>query len=126
MQQYVKNKPIKWGFKFWFHCASKTGYFYQLDLYLGKKEKAEENLGPSVVLKMTGCFENSYCTVFFDNFFNSPFTDHKTLLYGVGTARKDRVEMPEMTADRKMRRRDHNYMSSDKVGCCKWFDRRSV
>ena len=46
-------------------------------------------------------------------------------LYGVGTARKDRVGMPEMTADRKMRR-DHNYMYSDKRACCKWFDRRSV
>ena len=72
MKQYVKNKPITWGFKFQFHCASKTGYLYQLDLYLGKKEKTEENLGPSVVLKMTECLENSYCTVFFDNFFNSP------------------------------------------------------
>ena len=49
MKQYVKNKPIKWGFKFWFLCANKTGYLYQLDLYLGKKEKTEENLGPSVV-----------------------------------------------------------------------------
>ena len=51
MKQYVKNKLIKWGLKFWFRCASKTGYLYQLDLYLGKKEKTEENLGPSVVLK---------------------------------------------------------------------------
>ena len=71
MKQYVKNKPIKWGFKFWFRCASKTGYLYQLDLYLGKKEKTEENLGPSVVLKMTECLKNSYCTVFFDILFNS-------------------------------------------------------
>ena len=39
MKQYVKNKTIKWGFKFWFRCASPTGYLYQLDLYLGKKEK---------------------------------------------------------------------------------------
>ena len=49
MKQYVKNKPIKWGFKFWYCCASETGYIYQLDLYLGKKESAEENLGTSVV-----------------------------------------------------------------------------
>ena len=48
------------------------------------------------------------------------------VLHGVGTARKDRVGMPEMTADRKMRRGDHDYMHSDKVVCCKWFDRRSV
>ena len=64
MKQYVKNKPIKLGFKFWFHCASRTGYLYQLDLYLGKEEKTVESLGPSVVLKMTDCLENSYCAVF--------------------------------------------------------------
>ena len=72
MKQYVKNKPIKWSFKFLFRCASKTGYLYQLDLYLVKKEKTEESLGPSVVLKVTECLKNSYCTVFFNNFFNSP------------------------------------------------------
>ena len=64
MKQYVKNKPIKLGFKFWFHCARRTGYLYQLDLYLGKEEKTVESLGPSVVLKMTECLENSYCAVF--------------------------------------------------------------
>ena len=125
----MKNKPIKWGFKFWFYCVSKPGYLYQLDLYLGKKEKTEKNLGPSVVLKMTECLENSYCTAFFDNFFNSPSLVTKLYdrrSYGVGTARKDKVEMPQMTEDRKMRRGDHDYMYSEKVACCKWFDRRSV
>ena len=105
----MKNKPIKWGFKFWFRCASKTGYLYQLDFYFGKKEKTAENVGPSVVLKMTECLENSYCTVFFDNFFHGPSLITKLFdrgLYGVGTARKDRVGMTEMTADRKMRRGD--------------------
>ena len=73
MKQYVKNKTIKWGFKFWFRCASPTGYLYQLDLYLSKKgKKTEENFGPSVVLKMTECLENSHCTVFFNDFFNGP------------------------------------------------------
>ena len=24
MKQYVKKKPIKWGFKFWYRCASMT------------------------------------------------------------------------------------------------------
>ena len=26
MKQYIKSKPIKWGFKFWFKYSSKTGY----------------------------------------------------------------------------------------------------
>ena len=24
-KQYIKSKPRKWGFKFWFHCWSKSG-----------------------------------------------------------------------------------------------------
>ena len=39
MRQYIKNNPIKWGFKFWFRCSSKSGYLYQFDMYLGKKSK---------------------------------------------------------------------------------------
>ena len=50
MKKYVKNKPIKWCFKFWYRCASKTGYFYQFDL-----------LGKNATLALT---ENTYCNIF--------------------------------------------------------------
>ena len=33
MKQYIKSKPIKWSFKFWFCCWSKYGYLYQMDIY---------------------------------------------------------------------------------------------
>ena len=29
MKQYIKSKPIKWGFQIWFRCSSKTGYLYK-------------------------------------------------------------------------------------------------
>ena len=66
MKQYLKNKPFTWGFKFWFRCASKTGYLYRLDLYLGKKEKREENHGPSVALKMTELWVNFSAILFYE------------------------------------------------------------
>ena len=44
MKQYIKSKPIKWGFKFWFRCSSKSGYLYQMDIYLGRKQTPEFNL----------------------------------------------------------------------------------
>ena len=34
MKQYIKSQTIKWGFKFWFRCPSKSGYLYQMDIYL--------------------------------------------------------------------------------------------
>ena len=68
-KQYMKNKPIKWGFKWWCRCCSKTGYLYEFDLYLGKKEKAELRLGETVVLNLS---KNTHCMLYFDNFFKSP------------------------------------------------------
>ena len=45
MKQYIKWKLIKWGFKFWFCCSSKSGYLYQMDIYLGRKQTPAFNLG---------------------------------------------------------------------------------
>ena len=39
---------------------------------VGKKEKTELGLGESVVLNLSQKLEGSYCTLYFDNFFNSP------------------------------------------------------
>ena len=45
MKRYIKSKPIKWGFSFWFCCWTKSGCLYQMDIYLGRKETPEFNLG---------------------------------------------------------------------------------
>ena len=65
----------------------------------------------------------------FDNFLNSPSLIVKLCergKYGIGTARKDRKEMPEIPVDRQVKRDDFEFLYSDKVACCKWLDRRSV
>ena len=38
-KQYMKIKPIKWVFRWWCRCWSKTGYLHEFDLYLGKNGK---------------------------------------------------------------------------------------
>ena len=55
MKQYIKSKPIKWGFKFWFRCSSKSAYLYQTDIYLRRRKTPEFNLGlgEEVVLQLT-------------------------------------------------------------------------
>ena len=45
MKQYIKSKPMKWDFKFWFRCSSKSDYLHQMDIYLGRKQTSEFNLG---------------------------------------------------------------------------------
>ena len=45
IKQDIKNKPIKWGFKYWYRYDIEADCVYQLELYQGQKEKRELNLG---------------------------------------------------------------------------------
>ena len=65
---------MKWDFKFWFRCSSKSDYLHQMDIYLGRKQTSEFNLGlgQEVVLQLTKDLERSFCAAHFDNFYNSP------------------------------------------------------
>ena len=107
MKQYIKNKPIKWGFKCWYRCDNGTGYVYQLELYQGQKEKRKSDLGSSVVPDLCQVLKDTYCHVFFDNFFNSPSLLeklHDKRLYSLDTVRSDRINMPQIKKDNKMKR----------------------
>ena len=113
MKQYIKNKLIKWGFKYCFRCDNETGYVYQLELYRGRKEKSELNLCSSVVLELCQVLKNIYYHVFFDNFFNSPTLIkklHDNGLYGLNTARSDRINIQP------------HYL----FACIKWYGNKSV
>ena len=129
MKQYIKNKPIKWGFKYWYRCDSNTGYVYQLELYLGRKESTELNLGSSVVLDLCKTLKDTYCHVFFDNFFNSPLLIkmlHDNGIYGLGTVRTNRKNMPDMRKDKEMSRGDFQCKYYNNIACIKWFDNKAV
>ena len=114
MKQYIKSKPIKWGFKFWFRCSSKSGYLHQIDIYLGRKQTSEFNLGlgGKVVLQLTKDLERSLCTAFFGNIFNSPKLIEKLLQkgsYGIGTVRASRKQMAKIIEDKQMKRGDFKF-----------------
>ena len=131
MKQYIKSKQIKWGFKFWFRCLSKSGYLYQMDIYLRRKQKPEFNIGleEEVVLKLTKDLKRSFCTVYFDNFFNSPKLIEKLSqksVYGIGPVRANRKQMSKMIDDKQMKRGDCKFLFSGNTMACKWMDNWSV
>ena len=45
MRQYIKNKPVKWGFKLWCRCDSKTGYTYRFAVYREKQGEIRSDKG---------------------------------------------------------------------------------
>ncbi len=51
-RQYIRNKPTKWGFKYWV-LADTTGYAVDFNLYCGKLTRSSgKRLSYDVVLKL--------------------------------------------------------------------------
>ena len=129
MKQYIKSKPIKWGFKAWMRCASSTGYAYHFELYTGKAASSNLPVGESVVLRLVEGLKNTHATIFFDNFFSSPTLIQKLFddgLYGIGTVRKDRKHMPNLKADKELKRGESQFLYHKNVMVSKWMDNRGV
>ena len=128
-KQYLKNKPIKWGFKWWFRADSKTGYLYEFQLYLGKNELPEYGLGESVVISLSKSLKDTHCTLYFDNYFSSPALVKELYeqgIYAIGTVRKDRKNMPTLKEDKAMKRGEIDFHFSDDVTALKWYDNKAV
>ncbi|XP_017467190.1 PREDICTED: piggyBac transposable element-derived protein 3-like [Rhagoletis zephyria] len=109
MKQYVKNKPIKWGFKL---CGPETG------------------LGESVVLQLRKDLQGIGCEIYFDNFFNSPNLQYeltKMNIKACGTVRSNSKNIPKnVPADKNMKRGDIFTTSSNGISFIKWMDNKAV
>ena len=84
-----------------------------MDIYLDKEQNKEFTLGKEVVLQLTKDLEGSFCTVYFENFFNSPILIEKLFdknIYAIGAVRKNRKQMPKMLEDKKMKRDDCEFL----------------
>lgn len=129
MKQYMKAKPIKWGFKMWCRCDSQTGYLFECNIYTGRKDNAEIGLGESVVLELARTVCNLGVELYFDNFFNSInlLTKLKDMnIRGCGTIRSNRKNLPKFVSDKTMKRGDIQSFFSDGIAVVKWMDNRAV
>lgn len=131
MKQFIKNKPVKWGFKVWCRCDSETGYLFEFDLYTGRKNHGSElGLGESVVLQLTDKIKGLGCEVFFDNFFNSPslqMTLRDSDIKSCGTVRTNRKNLPKIVPhDKDMKRGEIFFLSYQGISYIKWKDNKGV
>ncbi|GAB0095806.1 hypothetical protein DMENIID0001_112360 [Sergentomyia squamirostris] len=130
MKQYMKDKPIKWGFKIWCRCDSDTGYLYECDVYQGRKTLPDYGLGECVVLQLSEKIQNIGCELYFDNFFNSTLLQQALLERGIfscGTVQKNRKNLPkDLVEDKQMGRGDFDWRCSGSIVCMKWMDKKAV
>ena len=99
-RQYIRNKPHKWGFKFWV-LADPSGYTLDFNLYCGKKRTTPlsvHGLSYDVVMELVKPFVNQGYLAFFDNFYTSPtlINDlHDVGIGATGTLRLNRSGIPD-------------------------------
>ena len=92
-----------------------------------QKEKRGLNLGSSVVLDLYQVLKDTYCLVFIDNFFNGPTLIqklHDNWLYGLGTARSDRINMAQMKKDKEIKPGDYQCKFYNHLSCIKWYNNK--
>ena len=104
LKQFIRNKPNKWGFKFWI-VADITGYTIDFGLYGGARHddgRSEHGLAYDVVMKLIQAFAFQGYEVYCDNFYTSPklFQDLKDLGIGAtGTLNTSRRGVPKVVKD---------------------------
>lgn len=140
LKQFLRGKPIRFGFKQWIMCCGSTGYCYQMDLYQGKEKKDtesmfKETLGGKVVMAMTQYLENtSDHEIYLDNF----FTSHKLLanmkdlgIRVTGTTRANRTARCSLESDKDMKQKtrgvyDYRFDKENGILFVKWHDNSLV
>ena len=100
IRQYIKDKPIKWGIKFWVLADSSTAYVVDFNIYSGKaagREISAHGLGYDVVRKLMGDYENQGYHLYVDNFYTSMTLAKHLFEQGIlftGTILENRKDFP--------------------------------
>lgn len=136
-KQYIKGKPIRFGFKNWALCNN-DGYLVSFDIYTGKSNKENVfGIGGDTVLSLIMASKippNQGYKLFFDNYFSSvSLFRHLTQLgyCATGTIRDNRVEKCPLTEKSKMEKLergsyDFRSESENEVCLVRWKDNKVV
>ena len=73
IRQYIRDKPTKWGLKYWVLADSSNAYVVDFNIYAGKTEEglSQHGLGYDVVRKLMQDYEGQGYHLFCDNFYSS-------------------------------------------------------
>lgn len=149
LRQYIKNKPHKWGYKF-FLIAGVSGYILDFIPYQGSltfdqlkgsaneinEEETKLGVGAAIVIALCKSLHNpSDSTVYFDNYFSSlplfVYLKDKMKILSLGTLRGNRIGGCPIETDKilsKQGRGKFDFKSDKEKGVIvvKWVDNKCV
>ena len=131
-KQYMPLKPAKRGIKVWLRADSATHYVSAFEVYTGRPNQGEPELGlgARVVTDLSRDLVDCNYHLFFDNFF-STFALMKKLkqdgMYATATTHKNRKEFPTEVKNAKLQNRGDSFsMQHDGITACAWRDKKIV
>lgn len=130
LKQYMPAKPIKRGYKCWVR-ADESSYVCEFQIYTGKTDSTEKQLGARVVKDLTRELVGGNHHVYFDNFFTgvelmtSLKNDH---IFACGTVRSNRQRLPKSNIpDKQMKHGEYEFQTSNTgIRWIKWMDKKCV
>ena len=131
-KMFMRNKPFKFGMKFWF-LAPSQGYPFSFQVYTGKDGSSYQPLGERVVNTLTDVLKNK-CSqvVYFDNFFSSTILC-RDLAMGqlkcTTTIRQNRTQNCPYTFPAAMKKQVRGAFEAfvdGMIALCQWNDNKPV
>lgn len=130
LKQYMPAKPIKRGYKCWVR-ADESSFVCEFQIYTGKTETTEKQLGPRIVKDLTRELVGKGHHVYFDNFFTGVelmIDLKKDTIFACGTVRSNRSRLPKSEIpDKKMSHGQYEYKTSNTgIRWIRWMDKKPV
>lgn len=132
MKMFMRNKPIRFGFKIWCLCSSE-GYLYNFYPYGGAGGYDKQiGLGAQVVLRLLSVVENPLLyDIYFDNFFTSYYLMcllSERFFFATGTVRANRCGGAVLKTGKELPKRSTDYLfdNQNKVLVVRWSDNKEV
>ncbi|KAA8589932.1 hypothetical protein FQN60_013297, partial [Etheostoma spectabile] len=133
LRQYMKSKPVKWGYKLFVLADSTSGYTWDFFVYKGKGSPIVKGLGYDTVMRLvnTPVMGTGY-KLFVDNFYTSPELFRDLLqkkIWACGPIRRHQSGFPKDRPgrlDRRAPRGAIRWIREGPVVFVQWRDTRDV
>ena len=135
MKVYVKNKPVKWGFKSYTLCDSNTVYNCNFEMYTGgAMDVSQHGLTYNLVMRLMTPYLKQGYKLLTDNYYTSHSLAQALEANDselVGTVRSNRLGFPDRQKSTKQFEEkgssgDMHYEHDSNIVYVQWLDKRAV